>query len=86
MFVNKLHIGCYVAYAQGNKQRDAGCVRCKGSIMTACQITSLCYFCTGDADPCFHVNISCKTIPHLHLKAYFLTSGKLLHINELKNA
>lgn len=36
MFVNKLHIGCSVACAQGNKQRNSA--------------TSLCYFCSGDAD------------------------------------
>lgn len=39
MLVNKLHIGCSVACAEGNKQEDAGCVRCEGSIMAASQIT-----------------------------------------------
>lgn len=86
MFVNELHIGSSVAYAQGIKQRDAGCVKYKRSIMTACHITSLYCFCTGDTNLCFHVNVLWKNIPCLHLKAQFLASGKLLLINELKNA
>lgn len=52
MLVNKLHIGCSVACAEGNKQEDAGCVRCEGSIMAAYQITLCCYFCTGHAGVC----------------------------------
>lgn len=36
--VNKLQIGCSVAYAGENKQEDAGCIRCEGNIMAAYQI------------------------------------------------
>lgn len=39
MLVNKLYIRCSVVYAEGNKQEDAGCIRCEGSIMAAYQIT-----------------------------------------------
>lgn len=53
MLVDKLHIRCCVAYAEGNKQEDAGCIRCEGSIMAAYQITGLCYFWTGAAGECF---------------------------------
>lgn len=39
MLVNKLHIGCSVVYAEGNKKEDAGYVRCEASILRAYQIT-----------------------------------------------
>lgn len=39
MLVHKVHIGCSVAYAEGSKQEDAGCIRREGSIMAAYQIT-----------------------------------------------
>lgn len=63
MLVSKLHVGCSVACAEGNKQGDAGCVRCEGSIMAAYQITWLCYFCTGDAGVCFVWMYGAKIFP-----------------------
>lgn len=74
-------------HAQGNRQRKTVYLSCKGSIMTPCQRTALSSFCTGDVDLCFHVTLSCKNIPNLHVKTYlFLSSMKILCTNELKKS
>lgn len=74
-------------HAQGNRQRKTVYLSCKGSIMTPCQRTALSSFYTGDVDLCFHMTLSCKNIPNLHVKTYlFLSSMKILCTNELKKS